>query len=102
MDVQEKSLFELALDLIRYHKQSIVPDMPVAELERLVAEQMKAEGMTHGDYTWASWVMRFGEDKMGTPWVSVFNRPSESLMSLPGWSQYNAEKAVEAAQLVEG
>jgi len=105
MDVQEMSLFELALEAVKQYQGSGAPDFDYGSYCVLldeVAKQMRAHEMRTGAYRWGNCFLDYRIQKNGNPFVDIYDHKTESLMSLPGWAEYKASKGVEAAELVGG
>ncbi|WP_300499062.1 hypothetical protein [Marinobacter sp.] len=104
MKVQEMSLFELALEVIKIH-QGEAEGKTNAEkyvLLDLLAKAMHREGVAPGSYRWGNTFIALNYSKQGTPNVHVYDHFTPSLMALPGWKEYTAKKDIKAAELVEG
>ncbi len=105
MDVQEMSLFELALEAVKAYERAGHPDFDwdiYWSLLDQLAKQMRDHGVGQGAYRWGNFYVNYRLDKAGSPVVDVYEHRTPSLMSLPGWTEYSARKGVQAAQLVEG
>ena len=105
MDVQEMSLFELALEAVKAYQRSGEPSFNLSDFYTLLDElgkQMAAEEMPQGSYRWGNHFVMYRKDKMGSPTIDIYEHKTASLMSLPGWSEYKARKGVDAAELLEG
>lgn len=104
MDVQEMSLFELALEVIKIHRgeNEGATNAQKYVLLDLLARAMHREGVSQGPYRWGNTFIALNYSKQGTPNVHVYDHYTPSLMALPGWKEYSARKGVEASGLVEG
>lgn len=103
MEVQEMSLFELALEAVKvYQGRSEISQSDFVTLLDEVGRQMKAAEMPHGAYRWGDCFLNYRSDKHGSPTVDVYEHKTASLMSLPGWAEYKARKDVQAEELAEG
>lgn len=105
MEIQETSLFELALEAVKAYQRAGHPDFDWDIYWCLldqVAKQMRAHEMPTGAYRWGDYFLNYRLDKHGSPTVDVYDHKTPSLMSLPGWNEYRTRKGVKAAELLEG
>jgi hypothetical protein len=105
MDVQEMSLFQLALEAVKLSEKEDQPEFDYTGYMRLldeVAKGMRDADMQTGDYRWGDRFLRYWTSKQGSPMVVIYEYKTPSLMSLPGWTEYSSRKGVQAAEVVEG
>ena len=104
MNVQEMSLFELALEVIKVHQgeREGKSNADKYVLLDLLAKAMHREKVKPCSYRWGNTFIALSYSKQGTPSVHVYEHTTPSLMSLPGWKEYSARKGVQAAEMVEG
>ncbi|MDL0433975.1 hypothetical protein QPM17_22805 [Marinobacter sp. TBZ242] len=104
MKVQEMSLFELALEVIKIHREEVkgYSNADKFVLLEMLAKGLHAAGVGRGPWRWGNTFIVLNVSKLGTPSAHVYDHYTASLMALPGWKEYTARKDVQAAELVEG